>query len=831
MTERHQSHQRCYMILIHRIGIAVFLILFSASMLFAAENEVTLKAEHMAYDETSHQVQASENVQIQYDNLQIKGPRLSMDVDQETIWGTGNITLQRGNDTIRSSAFFFDIQNNIVQVEDVSLTIKPKEISTGNLYLKVKKLEDQTTRKSGTTGFATTCDANPPHYAVYADRFDYIPENGIYGYNVWIDCPIYFIPFGLWFPVYHYALGKRNPVLLMPLIGQNNVEGYFVRSTWDYFLARNQTGSIYLDWMEKKGVGIGVNHQYRIPKVMEGSVMYYRLNEEDTGINDYNVRVDHTSHLTDVLDVKLGLEDVKGYTISGGRKQNNMESIALVYDDLGDRYAGSFSERYNPLQANRTQEIKLERSFNQNKDLSFTYTNSMYDSSLSGQTSYRKDMMLLQSYELPWDMSFSDQIHYQANKGFADTVADERMDLALSLTKRFDKTAWFSSIKGEVTHYFDLDGNKYTNDNNQEYLQKMPEVTMVFQPQTFFDKNPSFNIQIDKRLILGEYEEARYLSSSDRLRVIRADRIRYEQNISTKLKKVLGDTDFEINLGYNQNAYQVADTGKNTIVQDADSAKKPPLFWSGDSLYTFTQTYTHTLDWWKFLANKVEYSNQNSYGYTPFFFDDNTQKQSLITEALSLYFLNINQYKWTHNAGWDFQKDRPLDYATELLIQPIPEYRFNLKTGYHFGDTNWKQLSDGYWNDLVGTIELQPSHNTDLDITRFRLQAIYNLKKGELTALSKDLNIAIGHDWESSWLIDTHWEYELFSKRYMLKTISLVKDLHCRELRLSYNDTIQEWRFTYSIKAFPSEPIGFKSSKTEPFQVQGVLDDQATERF
>jgi len=793
-----------------------------------SEDLVSLKADHMFYNETTRQVVASSNVSVFFQDLSIQTPSLYLDIDQQQIWGTGNILIKRNQDTIKSASFFFDLDKNKVKVKEVNVAIKPKEVVTGNLYLKVKELEDTSVVKQGASGFATTCDLDHPHYAIYADHFDYYPDQGVYGYNVWIDCPIYFIPFGMWFPVYHYALGKRNPILLVPMIGQNNVEGWFVRSTWDYFIAKGQTGLAYLDWTEKKGVGIGAKHSYKIDKLMDGAVYYYQLKEKDTGIQDFNQKIMHTSHLSDVLNLNVRYENVKGYTIAGARKEYNSNGIGLIYNDLGDVYSFDYSLYNNPNQFYKSEEMHAERSFNKYKELDIKLSKSTNDSSSDSSQSIREAWIISQGYRLPYMMEFTDTLQFTSDKSFSTSILtpDKRFNGDFILTKTFDKDDLISSIKTEV-NIFTFEN---TEAKNRQYIQKVPEITAQLQSQKLFSDIPSINSYIENKMIWGEYQEAHYSSDTNKMRYLTADRIRLEENWNTKFQKMLYGTDFDVGLQYKQNFYQIGDLDSNTKAY----SYTPPSFLDGDKLYTFIQTYTHNLDWFGFMTNTLQYIKQDSYGYTPFFFDDDSTKQELFNETLTFYYQSPSKYAWRHTTGWNRIVDRPLNYGTKLTIQPTSGTQISFETSYIFNDENWRPwMKAGYWNDLVAIIDLQPSsNNSTFSLKRFWVQATYDLRKGQLTKLAKTLNFGLFEEsWENKWNVESYWEYDLAIQAYKLKTLSLVKDLHCREMKIGYSEDIREWRFTYTIKAFPSDSIGFKTNKNEPFQMQGILDDKGTDRF
>ena len=68
------------------------------------------------------------------------------------------------------------------------------------------------------------------------------------------------------------------------------------------------------------------------------------------------------------------------------------------------------------------------------------------------------------------------------------------------------------------------------------------------------------------------------------------------------------------------------------------------------------------------------------------------------------------------------------------------------------------------------------------------------------------------------------------NQNYQLQTLSLTKDLHERKLTLLYNRLLEEYRFQFTINAFPENQFGFTTNKYEDFRVEGVLDDNSIQR-
>jgi len=55
--------------------------------------------------------------------------------------------------------------------------------------------------------------------------------------------------------------------------------------------------------------------------------------------------------------------------------------------------------------------------------------------------------------------------------------------------------------------------------------------------------------------------------------------------------------------------------------------------------------------------------------------------------------------------------------------------------------------------------------------------------------------------------------YDFFTQEYKMRELILVKDLHCWEMTYRYNDLIKETSVSFSLKAFPDQPLGWTTGR------------------
>ncbi len=769
------------------------------------EDLAYLQAEKVSYNEDNRLVIASENVRLKFKDVEIKAPYLKFDIDQNVVWGTGNITLIRGESSIKSQSFFLDLENTTVIIKQINLVIKPKEVTTGNIYLKVAELEDKGEEKCGENATLTTCDYENPHYYVKADRFNYYPDSGIWAENVYIYSPIFF-PIGghLWLPYYHFALGKRNPILLVPQIGENNVEGYFVKTTWDYLLTKDQTGEVYLDWTYKKGVGLGFKHNYDFNHFMTGSFLLYAMKERDTAIQNYRFKVDPTFQINPALKIKPLFEEAKGYLINGGRTDFTTEEFITEYNDLGDRYFLRLNETRNRIQSTRVNNFQFEKTYNSNKDLLVNFSQTQY-----GMASKVVAGVLQQEINLPNKIVFSDKFQYNANKYITDKEIEQQLQLSGTLVKTFDKEDLFSdylnNLKLDLNYFLDLDGDAVTRDMNVSYVEKMPEISLGFRRVNLFG-----NIALDNQLQFGKYLENYYLSSAEGVYSKTAQKLQFDTTLSTMIKHLeLSEVSSNIGIRFNfsQRAYD-----------------------TGDKLFAFVQNYSYHMQLFSFIRDTISYNNESSLGNTPFYFDEKRYGLSQAINNLTFYWERLDKYNWQNKLGWDFLKTKAVNYTTEINIKPTDNLHLKIQTGYHFEN---RITQNDIWDDLSVMFVLIPLiyKNQDLNFSNIRTTLVQDLDKAELVRFEQGFKFFYGKTWESRWDFDATWSYNFNTKGIRLQTLAVIKDLHCQTIALEYNAPLEEYRFKYTIKAFPEEAATIKTNKYESFKFEGLINDKSQDRF
>lgn len=780
--------------LIQLFCLIILIALSPAPLIFAEDEAPTanLTADQIFYTESGKKMIASQNVRLNYKNVSIEAPELILDVENNTISGTGNIKLKRNADELNAESIHYNIEDDAVEIRNVQTIVRANAKATDNIYLSAEIIEDLPDVKKGFHGLMTTCDYPIPHYFVSSERFEYYPDNCIVGHNVFFYNPIFFIPFGFWTPMYVYYLGKRNVILLVPMIGRNDVEGWFAKNTLDYFYGPDKKGQVYVDWTEKKGVGLGWRHHYQIENY-EGSLYYYGMPEKDTGLYDHVASWDQTTTLSPELSLRHTILDTDTYRITGGRKQDQNFSVGINYKNIGEEQKLEVKNSQDFLQKISQNAITYDNIFNSQKVLGLSYSSF---NNLGFNSRYETGG-LTQSLNLPFEIKYNSNIRYTKSTPSSIAPADEALGTQFSLQKPLDLMNIPFNMTVNLDYTIDPDGDTVTSDRILNYVEKMPE--LIFDStQIPVDKN--FTLQ--QRFLIGRYHENRSLSVTNQVRSYTTEKFGSISNLVGTFRDLPFGSAIRTQHELHQFGYS-----------------------PGDVLRGIKQAYTYQSDWWQFLQSSMSYTDYAYAGNSPFFFDETIfQKERRIGGTMTLYYEKPSKYRWDHRTGWDYLVQKRIDYTTSMTLIPSSIMAFNINSGYKFPEN--RLSGNDIFYDLTASARYTPTQNTQItfDLT-------YDLNFSQIRRLGNRFIFTVGDTWESRWDIDANFQYDIPSKTYKLQAIRLVKDLHERLLAMSYDMGLNEYKFIFTIKAFPDDPFGFSSNKNEAFKLEGIFNDPAVERF
>lgn len=186
--------------------------------------------------------------------------------------------------TIKGSSFLYDVNLKRIDAKNVYLT-QPAELPNQKVYILG---DEMTAYQDGQRivmrhGFYTTCDhletqlpelGNTPanrdtllrrtvHYAIKAEVMDFIQNDRVIAWNTTL---VTLENDAFWFPYWYVPLTADFSMFgLFALLldtGQNPVEGIYTKFNLPYRINEYHDGVVYASIMEKKGYGLGIQHDW-----------------------------------------------------------------------------------------------------------------------------------------------------------------------------------------------------------------------------------------------------------------------------------------------------------------------------------------------------------------------------------------------------------------------------------------------------------------------------------------------------------------------------------------------------------------------------------------
>lgn len=242
-----------------------------------SETKVNYKADTVTYEKGPKKVTLKGNVRInvtdtstgenKQEPIVIDGEEIDIDFEQK-IASTDKkfkiTTVREGkNIAITGKSFVFNIDTKRL-VTNYATMEADADAPGQKVYISGEEITvfNKGERVTVVSGSLTTCDhieeAQTPHYNIKADNIDYVPNDRVLTWNSSIYIggnKIYWYPF-LYIPL------KKNGFDFNLDAGKNQAEGFYVNFKNYYQLNDYHDGNYYIRLMEKKWLGLGLEHTW-----------------------------------------------------------------------------------------------------------------------------------------------------------------------------------------------------------------------------------------------------------------------------------------------------------------------------------------------------------------------------------------------------------------------------------------------------------------------------------------------------------------------------------------------------------------------------------------
>ena len=776
---------------------------------------------------------AQREVPLDPDQLNVTGDTLSYQAERQLGIAEGNAEVKLSDGTvIQGDKLLFYRQERRLRSEGAFLLIQPgsrgqggREIQGRNLDLdlisrtaqfesslvvlpgeepgtKIYVRSEETTALLGDQLFfedaTITTSPEPPisHY-VKGDRVEVFPDDRVLIY----DARVFAggqqdeqgdIQAGVqvgYFPLFVYSL--RDHQWILP--GQSEEEGVFVKSSWAYEFDQYNFGGLRVDLIEKKGLGLGVVHDYILP--ITDSNNYGRVN---------------TYIVTEVDEDRL--------------------SSRFLWDHYYDFYAANIFGNYGELEGNLRLDLdNTYRPSGGREDRANFQLNSTFRADLSTTTlnisrtgtptrgTYSLPMTLnhQQRYgDVPW---LSSNIRLDYNQRLNTRGAQDFSDARLRLGTDLRPPGW-GNISTNYTTFSSSIGDRESRKNFD--LTYTPQSWRIANGITF---TTNLNVSQNQQRA-QEGEGLNFFNKYDARSALRFNP--YEPFEWVTINP--GSID------YQQVLYSTNDQ-ESTVRLNPRMALKP-TDWSsmdltyqrtfnGDNSVPFQTISAVPQDTHRMTANLSFFTPRNRLpnvppGYIAFeddlvgelpipltFPDDTPEDLEEIAqqqeEDLQAELRNV--LRFDTRTGYDWIRNRWDIVNADFSWNTTPNlFNVTLRTSYDPNLGELRPINLTYSGRSSTTFEsgLRSGLDSYEPGITYDLRAVYDPELGEVSSYGVEMDATLGTRWQN------HWRLRLGLDDEGLEQIEVRRDLRDFELRFDYRPQSEEFRIETILVAFPSQPVG-----------------------
>ncbi len=300
----------------------------------AERQRVVLFADWMTYSETTGKLEARGNVRLWYHQLTLTAEEADADLEAQVINARGDVWMIEAERKIHCARLDYHIRDQRVRAEGILFVTHPWYYQ-GESVEKIGEKEVLISKAR-----FTTCNARRPHYHLTAKRIDVVLGESLTAHHAVLyigTTPVFYLP---WI---RRSLKDTRPPFSID-VGYNDFEGFFAKLRFNYYLADENYGGILLDLMEKKGVGLGLEHHLDYQLAGKGSadlsVLYVR--DEEVGTERWTAYLTDRHEITDRDLVQLNADYLsdQGFNreFSVSLVDTYQQKSYLSYSHRGDRH-------------------------------------------------------------------------------------------------------------------------------------------------------------------------------------------------------------------------------------------------------------------------------------------------------------------------------------------------------------------------------------------------------------------------------------------------------------------------------------------------------------
>ncbi len=312
------------------------------------ELDISLTAEYITYEEIEGEdlIIAKDGVQFKYQDIEIKADYLKINLTTNLLFASGEVFFKQDETKTNCEELTYNWETKKTILLRLKSEITGEGIK-GKAYYRGEKMENFPETVELTEGSFTTCELEEPHYHIVAKEMIIYPKDKIIARNISYyegKTKIITLPYFLIF------LDRKTQQPILPKIGQNSNDGWFIKTNFNYYINEKSYGTFYLDWLEKEGIGIGVEHTWEIGdenNTGETLLYLYQIKDKDSGEFKLTGNLNYKQEFTEEnikTQVTLNYSGTKAEV--GGLPYNTLKS-QFSFEKKEEKYNLKIRGKYN----------------------------------------------------------------------------------------------------------------------------------------------------------------------------------------------------------------------------------------------------------------------------------------------------------------------------------------------------------------------------------------------------------------------------------------------------------------------------------------------------
>jgi len=425
------------------------------------ELDISLKADYITYEKAEGEdlIIAKDGVELKYQDIEIKADYLKINLDTNLLYASGKVYfLQEETET-----YCEELSYNWKTKKTILIKLKGEitgEGIKGKIYYSGEKMENFPERVEIIEGNFTTCELEEPHYRIVAREMIIYPKDKIIARNIsWYEGKTKIITL----PYFLIFLDRKTQQPILPKIGQNSKDGWYIKTFFNYYIDEKSYGTLYIDWLQKKGIGTGFEHSLEIGGTSnpgETSLYLYQIRNKDSYVINLSGQIKYKQEFVEEdLKTQLTLK-YNGSKDPGGKILSNSLKSQFSLDKTGENYTFKVSGKYN----------------------------------FSGKEI--EDLSINGNIKAVHNYTFSDKLNSIFTLLYTDNHPSSQEFANLELTPK-----WELKYKGEgytlnltTEKRFDLDGDDYTGENVSKIIDRLPDFSFIKSSTPIGDSKITYNI-------------------------------------------------------------------------------------------------------------------------------------------------------------------------------------------------------------------------------------------------------------------------------------------------------------------------------------------------